>query len=163
MNSGFKSLVAGIGLLALAGQAQAGVLLADLNVPATGSGLPAMSYGTITVTDNGGGGVDVVVDLVDFVNFVNTGGPHTPFAFNLNTSIDLSSLPVSGLDSPFAAQSPAAATPFGVFNYGIGMPENGNGWSHSYAWTACVHDCQYRYGKLQREQCRVLVRCGPRL
>jgi len=129
VKSSLKGLVAGIGLLALAGQAQAGVLLADLNVPATGSGLPAMSYGTITVTDIDGGGVTVKVDLADFVNFVNSGGPHTPFAFNLNTSIVLQS--ITGLGSPFAAQESASATPFGDFDYGIGMT-NGNGWSHSY-------------------------------
>ena len=86
-----------------------------------------MSYGTITVTDNDVGGVIVKVDLADFVNFVNTGGPHTPFAFNLISSI--TSIDVTDLGSPFEVQSPAAATPFGVFNYGIGMPDNGNGWS----------------------------------
>jgi len=126
-----KSLVAGLGLLALAGQAQASVLLADLNVPGSGSGLPAISYGTITVTDIDGGGVTVKVGLADNVNFVNTGGPHTPFAFNLNPTIDFQLSWIISPGSPFEAQSPAGAMPFGSFNYGIGMPDNGNGWPDS--------------------------------
>lgn len=47
------------------------------------TGTHATDVGIITLTQNGANSVDVSVDLKDGYGFVNTGGPHTPFAFNL--------------------------------------------------------------------------------
>ena len=49
------------------------------------AGLPAGTLGTVTVTDIAGG-VTIDVSLISGVNFVNTGGPHTPFTYNLDGS-----------------------------------------------------------------------------
>ncbi|MGE5113197.1 MAG: PEP-CTERM sorting domain-containing protein [Acidobacteriaceae bacterium] len=86
----------------------------DVNV-CGGSG-----YGTVTLHDNGSGGVVVTVDLNDGVGFVDTGGPHTPFAFNLS---GVSTISVSDVTSGFTLLSTSAGslggTPFGTFDFGF--------------------------------------------
>src|SRR4051794_4107149 len=53
------------------------------------SGTQPANVGTITLTQVSGTGVNVKVDLSDTTlpapeyGFINTGGPHTPFAFTL--------------------------------------------------------------------------------
>lgn len=49
----------------------------------TSTGSQVSDVGVITLTQNGDYAVDVSVDLKNGYGFVNTGGPHTPFAFNL--------------------------------------------------------------------------------
>jgi hypothetical protein len=97
-----------------------------LNIPDPSAELPTGTLGTITLTDFGSGataGVTVDVTLIAGVNFVNTGGPHTPFAY------DLSAIPSSIVfprGAPFSAVGSSAATPFGTFNHGVDMT-GGNG------------------------------------
>jgi hypothetical protein len=55
---------------------------ADVTVPAGGAG-------TITVTQIDANDVSVLVTLAANVLFVNSGGPHTPFAFNISGSAPL--------------------------------------------------------------------------
>jgi len=47
------------------------------------TGKQATDVGVITLTQNGANAVDVSVDLKNGYGFINSGGPHTPFAFNL--------------------------------------------------------------------------------
>ncbi len=50
----------------------------------TSTGVQPSNVGIITLTQNGANAVDVNVDLINATyGFLNTGGPHTPFAFNL--------------------------------------------------------------------------------
>ena len=66
-----RSFIAGLGFIALSGQADAAVLTANLNVvsdPNIGSG----TLGIVTLT-----GVAIDVALNSGINFVNTGGPHS--------------------------------------------------------------------------------------
>ena len=53
-------------------------------------GVQPANVGTITLTQNGLNSVDVSVDLLPGYGFINSGGPHTPFAFNLAESGALS-------------------------------------------------------------------------
>jgi hypothetical protein len=117
MNYGIKGLLAAVGMLALVGQAHAS-LVVQLTQADPSSGLGTGPFGTVTVT-NAGTGVTVDVALISGLElFVNTGGPHTPFAFNLNV------VPTSfGAITPnsFFYQAPAADTPWGVFTNGLGL------------------------------------------
>src|SRR3569833_1302112 len=47
------------------------------------TGSQPADVGVITLTQNTANSVDVSVDLKNGYGFVNTGGSHTPFAFNL--------------------------------------------------------------------------------
>ena len=47
------------------------------------TGMQPTDVGVITLTQNGANAVNVSVDLKNGYGFVNTGGAHTPFAFNL--------------------------------------------------------------------------------
>jgi len=47
------------------------------------TGTQPADVGVITLTQNGANAVNVSVDLKNGYGFVNTGGSHTPFAFNL--------------------------------------------------------------------------------
>ena len=71
------SCVAALGLLALAGQANATTITEFLNTSDPAAGLPAGTLGTVTVTDiftnNIITGVSIDVSLIQNVNFVNTG------------------------------------------------------------------------------------------
>src|SRR6266446_2380644 len=78
-----KSCLAAVGMLALVGQAHAAILTVQLTQADPSAGLGAGPFGTVTVTDIVGG-VTVDVTLSSGEKFVNTGGPHTPFAYNLN-------------------------------------------------------------------------------
>jgi hypothetical protein len=59
------------------------VLAGPIYTFATSVGTQPANVGLITLTQNGANSVDVSVDLLSGYGFVNTGGPHTPFAFNL--------------------------------------------------------------------------------
>lgn len=50
------------------------------------TGIQPSNVGTITLTQKDSDTVNVFVDLLDGYGFLNTGGPHTPFAFNLSGS-----------------------------------------------------------------------------
>lgn len=122
MKRAFFCRLAVVGLLALAGPAQAAVVTAYLNTSAPGAGLPTGSLGTVTITDIAGG-VTFDVTLINGVNFLNTGGPHTPFVFNMSGG------PFSATSitpDAFSNAGPSSATPFGTFSNGINMA-GGNG------------------------------------
>lgn len=104
----------------------------------TSTGLQPSNVGAITITQNGANAVNVNVDLINATyGFLNTGGPHTPFAFNLAGSGALSinfATPVAGT---FAwgvfSLNPAGGsnTPYGAF--GVAIDDSaGNGSGKAY-------------------------------
>jgi hypothetical protein len=120
-----KSFVAVMGLLALASQAQALVYTADLGVIFPNQNAPPAAQGTVlgsvTISDILGGGVTVDVSLTTAAGtsfFVNTGGPHTPFAYNLNANPGAIVITTPATFS-VAASATSSATPYGVFSEGI--------------------------------------------
>lgn len=75
-------------------------------------------YGTVTLTDTGSN-IDVKVDLRSDLNFVNTGGPHSVFSFNLSGAltteiVDIKFNGVAPAANTFTIESPGANQPFGT-------------------------------------------------
>lgn len=103
----------------------------------TSVGTQPTDVGTITLTQNGSS-VDVYVNLRDGFGFLNTGGQHTPFAFNLGgTSTNLAATFTEPTGGAFTfgtfTLNPAggANTPYGV--YGVAIDSDaGNGSSNAY-------------------------------
>ena len=114
--SGF--LIAAVIALGVSTPASAVTASYDLNV-ISNANIGTGSQGTVTLTENGANQVDIVVTLKSGVKFVNTGGPHTPFVFNLvagKTSASVfnfnpSSFSVQGTNND--------ATPYGTFTNGV--------------------------------------------
>jgi len=111
------SCLAAVGLFGLVGQAQA-ALVVDLNQSDPAAGLPSGTLGIVTVTSISGG-VNVDVTLTSGIDFVNTGGGHTPFVFNLDVAIPNSA--VTGLAAPFTYPGGTTDTPWGTFTNGVNM------------------------------------------
>jgi len=134
-----KSLTIALGagafaLLAATTTAQAGPIW----VFSTSTGSQPSNAGVITLTQNGTDSVDVNVNLINpTYGFVNTGGPHTPFAFNLAGSgaLDITfNTPVGGIapKGNFSLDTSGGSnTPFGSFNTAIDY-SSGNGSSKGY-------------------------------
>jgi len=116
-------------MLALVGQAHAS-LVVTLSQSDPSAGLGSGPFGTVTVTDFGtvGTGVTVDVTLNTGINFVNTGGPHTPFVFNVDTQNWIYNPAPS---APFTVPGGTQDTPWGVFTNGVNMTgDNGAGGSN---------------------------------
>ena len=100
-------------------------------------GTQPSNVGTITLTQNGSDSVDVSVDLLSGYGFLNTGGPHTPFAFNLSGTGDLSIAWTAPLNGIYASgvfslnESGGANTPYGTFGIAIDSSA-GNGSVNGY-------------------------------
>ena len=113
----------------------------------TSEGVQPSNVGTITLTQVNATTVDVFVDLADTTlplpsyGFVNTGGPHTPFAFNLAAP--------RAVSAPTSSSRPGGTYTFGVFSlstangdatpygtFGISINSTaGNGTSNAYSAT----------------------------
>jgi PEP-CTERM motif len=82
-------------------------------------GFGAGPYGTVFLDDTGNGGATLVtVSLRSDMDFVNTGGPHAVFTFNIaNASTsDVSNVLFNGATSAlYSVVAPGANTPFGTF------------------------------------------------
>jgi hypothetical protein len=133
----FNGCLAGLAMLTLGGTAHASVLTAELDRVAPGITLPSgfTSAGTVTATDKSDANgiyVDVLVTLNNGALFINTGGPHTPFAYNLDkptfaTIVTPAPVPGASGNHPnpapvpgfIGAVGPQDATPFGTFSNGI--------------------------------------------
>lgn len=137
--SAFCALAASLAPLS----AKAEVITADLDVISKSKiGTLAVSLGTVTVTDIVGG-VMLDVSLLLGSKFVDTGGPHTAFTFNLDlapTSIAITAPgPNYRVDSHGAhitlftvLSGSQSATPYGSYSNGIDCPGCGPGASHAY-------------------------------
>ncbi len=102
-------------------------------------GTQPANVGTITLTQVDSDSVQIGVDLLDGYGFVNTGGQHTPFTFNLTGSGALSISPfttpaggIYNLTSVFSLNTGGGDnTPYGTF--GIALDSNaGNGSGDGY-------------------------------
>ena len=110
----------------------------------TSTGSQPTDVGVITLTQNAANplnAVDVSVDLKNGYGFINSGGPHTPFAFNLAGTGALSinwTTPVNGQYSHSGVQETLSLntlgggnTPFG--NFGVAIDSTaGNGSGSGY-------------------------------
>ena len=110
----------------------------------TSEGAQPFDVERITITQINDTTVDVLVDLADTVlplpeyGFVNSGGPHTPFAFTLagtETGVSASFIQPAGGIYSFGmfsiSTSDGGATPFGTFGISINSTA-GNGTSNAY-------------------------------
>lgn len=135
MNFRAANCIGALALLVMAGQANASVVTYNLDqISSNTLGTNGTSLGMVTVTDiSGGVSVDVRFDPNTSL-FVNTGGPHTPFSFNLNTTILLSQITGITYGDPvlsgvtLTAAGTSSNTPYGDFSNGIdGSMKNGGG------------------------------------
>ena len=119
--------------LLVAGPAHASVVF-DVS-----EGVQPANVGKITLTQSGANSVIVGVDLLDGYGFLNTGGPHTPFAFNLTPSAGVLSIssfttPLNGVyaSGTFSLNTGGGEnTPFGIFNVALDSSA-GNGSGNAY-------------------------------
>jgi hypothetical protein len=110
----------------------------------TSEGVQPANVGTITLTQINATTVDVFVDLADTdlplprYGFINSGGPHTPFAFTLagtETGVGATFIQPAGGSYAFGMFSLGTgngeATPYGSFGISINSTA-GNGTSNAY-------------------------------
>jgi hypothetical protein len=93
-----------------------------------GSTLPDQPYGTVTLTLNGSGGIDVQISLLAGNRIVKTGFAAS-VAFNSTSNVQIG---VTGLDSDYALLNSGnpgdiGMNGFGEFEYGIAFLHNGGG------------------------------------
>jgi len=88
------ALATGAALMAVCSSAEAGAIFVFSN----STGTQPSNVGTITVTQVDSTQLSVNVDLLSGYGFVNSGGPHTPFAFNLDGG--LTGLTISSWNTP---------------------------------------------------------------
>lgn len=141
LNKMMLAAAAAVCAMASVGSAQAGTVY-TLNLPDPSAGLGSGSFGTVTLTQDGANAVDVSVVLSSGFQFVETGGPHDAFAFNLTglsgyTVTNIVATPAIGTPGgkikPYTASSPGANTPFGTYTDKLVCGTCGNGGSNSYA------------------------------
>jgi hypothetical protein len=126
----FSKIVVSLAIFALVTLASATLTRADtvtfdLN---TGSTLPSQNYGTVTLTLNGSGGIDVSVSLLPGNRIVNTGFGAS-FAFNSPASGQIG---VTGLPGTYTLvnngnPSSIGMDGFGTFQYGVLFNAQGGG------------------------------------
>ena len=91
-----------------------------------------VSQGSVTLTQNGSNEVDVSVELATGVLLVNTGGPHTPFVFNLAPAVANATVTITSVNNPtfFTPDPNPSETPYGDFTNGIGYNGTQGGVGH---------------------------------
>ncbi len=91
------------------------------------------AQGSVTLTQVSANEVDVAVTLVSGVLIINSGGPHTPFVFNLDktgatvTVLSTSSTTPAEWGTPVGSSQ---ATPYGTFTNGIPYDGSNGGVGH---------------------------------
>jgi hypothetical protein len=95
---------------------------------------PAGGVGTVTLTQVSATQVGVLVDLNSGFGFLNTGGPHTPFTFNLSGSGGLTATFTTPTNGTYASgtfslnTAGGSNTPYGTFGVAIdSSANNGSG------------------------------------
>jgi hypothetical protein len=120
------ALLAGAALLAVtAGTADAAVYISQLAYRDGLTGAQSPSYGTVKVTEQDKFNVMVEVTLTNANSvFINTGGPHDPFLYNVNGNFGVTVFnDVAGQQftaEPWTTPGAYTATPFGYFTSKIG-------------------------------------------
>jgi hypothetical protein len=134
----FRSVAAAASLLALsAASAWAGPTYSFSLNQTDVSQFPNAGVGTVTLSQISANSVGVLVDLNAAFGLLNTGGPHTPFSFNLGSVTGLSiafTTPTNGTFSKgsFSLNTAGGSnTPFGSFSVAIDSTA-GKGSSNAY-------------------------------
>jgi hypothetical protein len=116
----FAALVVGAAVLGGAQAASALTYTSNLEYRDGLSG-PQTPYGTVTIDELDAFTVKVTVSLADPASlFVNTGGPHDPFLFNLAAPSTVTVLNTGVQDFFYAGDGSYTATPFGTFTDKVG-------------------------------------------
>jgi hypothetical protein len=146
MNIDFKRLRLGLAALTIAGLTMAAgpAFAGPIRTFSVSEGTQPSNVGTITLTQINSTTVDVLVDLADTTlplpryGFINSGGPHTPFAFTLagtESGVSANFIQPAGGTYTFGlfslSTSNGGATPFGTFGISIDSTA-GNGTSNAY-------------------------------
>jgi hypothetical protein len=104
---------------------------ADLNI-ISASNIGSGSQGTVDAKVVSATEIEISVALTSGVKFINSGGPHTPFVYNLNSlltglTVAIDTTKSGSLPQAFNVLSGSqSATPYGTFTNGIGV-NGGNG------------------------------------
>lgn len=137
----YRYLLTGLAAcLAVAAMPASAVTVFTLDTTAT-PGLGSGPFGTVTLTQDGATAVDVSVVLAAGYKFVETGGPHDPFTFNLGvsgynvTGIVVTAAPLTPPANikPYVWSQPGSNPAFGSYTDQINCPTCGNGGSNAYA------------------------------
>ena len=130
-----KSLIT-LAVAATIGLAATSVVAGPIYTFSISEGTQPVNVGTITLTQVDSDSVQIGVDLLPGYGFVNTGGQHTPFAFNLTGSGALSISPfttpaggIYNLTSVFSLNAGGGDnTPYGTFGIALDSnADNGSG------------------------------------
>ncbi|MBW8812263.1 MAG: PEP-CTERM sorting domain-containing protein [Caulobacterales bacterium] len=116
----FAAIAASLATLAVAGSASALTYTSQLEYR---DGLvgPQTPYGTVTIDEVDAKTVKFTVTLADPASlFVNTGGPHDPFLFNLPVAANMTVTKTGSQDFFYAGDGSYNSTPFGTFTDKIG-------------------------------------------
>ena len=120
-------LIGAVTALAFAGSASALTYTSQLEYRdgLTGAQTP---YGTVTLNELNANTVEVTVTLANAASkFVNTGGPHDPFLFNLLAPSTVTVTNTGAQDFVYAGNGSFTATPFGTFIDKIACCQDKNG------------------------------------
>lgn len=129
-----RSTALAFGMIAVSAVSFANSISFDTSV-----GIQPTNVGIITLTEVNANTVNVLVDLLPGYGFLNTGGPHTPFTFNLlGTEVGVS---ISSFTQPVSGIAPKGTfslnlgggdnTPYGTYGVAIDYSA-GNGGSKAY-------------------------------
>ena len=130
-----KSLIT-LAVAATIGLAATSVVAGPIYTFSISEGTQPVNVGTITLTQVDSDSVQIGVDLLPGYGFVNTGGQHTPFAFNLTGSGALSISPfttpaggIYNLTSVFSLNAGGGDnTPYSTFGIALDSnADNGSG------------------------------------
>jgi hypothetical protein len=88
-------------------------------------------FGTVTLTQDGANEVDVMVMLNSPFQFVETGGPHDAFTFNIKNTVGAYTV-TAITPNAYSNQTPGTNPSFGSFTNGITCTACGNGGSNAF-------------------------------
>jgi PEP-CTERM motif len=126
-----QKIALGLVAIAFALTAHAATVVFNLDQISTTTIAPLNTIlGTVTLTENGANQVDFSVALSPNTSFVDTGGPHTAFTFNVDSSagpFSIINIPTGFTDAGASPQD----TPYGTFTAGLDCPGCGPGASNA--------------------------------
>ncbi len=135
----FKLLV--LALTAISGASASAMTVLTLNSTQT-AGLGSGPFGTVTLTQNGANEVDVSVVLTNGFRFLETGGPHDAFTFNLPTLTGYTVTNITATQDtnspvrtahPYVWLQPGSNPAYGTYTDKLECSGCGNGGSNAFA------------------------------
>ncbi len=88
-------------------------------------------FGTVTLTQDGANEVDVMVQLKSPFQFVETGGPHDAFTFNIKNTVGAYTV-TAITPTAYSNQTPGSNPSFGSFTNAMSCADCGNGGSGAF-------------------------------